>query len=59
MNENIQREEESLIDWFEDRHSEGKFKTENNEFDHSRHHMEEERKFEFLVQDMFLDHFFP
>lgn len=59
MNENIQKGEESLIDWFEEQQPEGNFKTDGAEFDHSRHHIEEEHKIEFLVQDMFLDHFFP
>ncbi len=58
MNENIQQGEESLLDWFE-KQPEGHFKNDKTDFANDHHHHDEEHKFEFLVQDMFLDHFFP
>lgn len=52
MNETIEQEEKSLLDWFEN-------KNESVEICNELRYLEETHQLEFIVQDMFLDHFFP
>ena len=56
MSENT-TQEKGLFETLEERAPEYEIKTSSQE--HAIGFCDDERRFEFLVQDMFLDHFFP
>lgn len=60
MNENNQGEKE-LFEFLEERNpdSESQSNSKNYTHEYLQTSHDDEHKFEFLVQDMFLDHFFP
>jgi hypothetical protein len=59
MNECQQNEKEFFEERNPDGESQNNFSNYNHEYVQTCHAHDDEHTFEFLVQDMFLDHFFP